>query len=99
MPGFAMINEVDILKHSQGGDFCGCSGKKPVGLLRVISCHHELVVKLGEEVFNPFPELFVSLCRRCPFLSTRFPANFLNMSSVFIELCDKVVHMRNDSNQ
>lgn len=61
-----MINEIDILHKSHSCDFARHTGEKSAGLFCVISYHHKRVVELGEHRLNPFPELFVSPCRRSP---------------------------------
>ena len=51
-----MINEIDILHESHGGDFTCYSGEKSAGLLCVISYHHKIVIELGEYGFDSFAE-------------------------------------------
>ena len=65
---FAMIDEIDILKHGQRSYFCCRPGEKPGRLLCVVPNHHELVVELREEGFNSFAEFLVRPCRRSPIL-------------------------------
>lgn len=71
-----MIDEIHILKHRKSGYFCSSPGEKSVGLLGVVSYHHELVVKLGEDSFDSFAKSFVSPCRRFPILLIQPIGNF-----------------------
>ncbi len=71
-----MINEIDILKDSQGGDFGCCPGKEARWLLRIVPDHHELVVELREDGFYPFVKSFVSPCRWFPIILIQSIWNF-----------------------
>lgn len=52
-----MITEIDILQHGHRADLCSGVCKKPARLLGIVSDHHELVVELRENGFNPLAEL------------------------------------------
>lgn len=76
MTNFPIINEIDILKDSQGGDFGCCPGKEARWLLRIVPDHHELVVELREDGFYPFAKSFVSPCRWFPIILIQSIWNF-----------------------
>ena len=63
-----MIDIINILQYSQGRYFSSSPGEESGRLFCIVSDHHELVIELGEERLDSFPESFVSPCRRPPVL-------------------------------
>lgn len=54
-----MINEIHILHECHCSNFASHTGERPTWLLCIVSYHHEVIIKLGEYGFDPFPVFFV----------------------------------------
>lgn len=71
-----MINEIDILHEGHCCYFACHPGEKPACLLCIVSYHHEVVIKLREYGFIPFPIFFVCPRWRTPFFQVQPIRNF-----------------------
>lgn len=63
-----MVQKIHILHKRHCGDFTGHSGKEAACLLGIVSDHHQSIVELREDGFNPFAESFISPCWWSPVL-------------------------------
>ena len=73
-----MIEKIEILQHSEGRDLSSHSCEEAIRFLCIVlalqasfgraAYHHELVIKLGKDHFDPLSETFVGPCGRCPVL-------------------------------
>ena len=63
-----MIEKIDVLQHGEGSHLGFHSGEESVWLLGIVAYHHEVVIQLRKDCFDPLPESFISPCRWRPVL-------------------------------
>ncbi len=55
-----VFDKVNILHECHCGYCPSQSGKESAGLFRIVTYHHEIVVKLGEDGFDAFSESLIA---------------------------------------
>lgn len=89
-----MIDIIEILQHCECRHFGLHSCEEPFCSLCIVSYHHELVVELGENRFDPFSELLVSPGLWSPVLLVQPVGNFkcdvCRLKQVQLYRCTKI---------